>query len=153
MKKKVNYATKLNFLKLASLYSILIGSLGAGIGGYISVIEDNFLYAGLGSAIGGVIGWTVAFICYKHSILVPNKPELIESRITFFIGVAGIFIALICLAGFIFIRDIRLLIGIVFFGSIGIYLFYISKRLHSGDHFKKLEEASNNEKTNKDYYA
>lgn len=96
-------------------------ALGGGIGGYLSAVHGNNLYAGMGAGIGAIVGVLIGLLIGQKVTL----PALISSEkvMNCVLGTASILMAIAGIVGFILTRKWIGIIGTLFFGACGFYLF------------------------------
>jgi hypothetical protein len=103
------------------------GGIGAGIGGYFSLIDNNYLLAGIGGALGALIGG-VAGVLLKDKLDV-DKIIFFNLKLDRILGIFSIIFALLSVIAFFKTNHkIICLLGIIFFGFYGLYLFNKNKK-------------------------
>lgn len=103
------------------LIGIIGAAIGGGIGGYISVINDNDIYLGLGPIIGYIFGISIALFI-KGKI---NISLLIDIKKYSFIMLCSLSIMMTIVSFIVFLITFKFMpvLGIIFFGVSGIYFF------------------------------
>ena len=96
------------------------GIIGAGIGGYVSSLKGNYLYAGLGAGIGIILGQLIGILVLRGSSLpslvqVETKTNLVLAVLSFLMALAGV-------VGFFRTGEMIGVIGAALFALCGFYL-------------------------------
>lgn len=98
------------------------GIIGAAMGGYVSVEENNYVYTGVGAGIGVIVGYLIGFFAKrKLSLKILFR---IDKYLNYFIGILSCLFAFLCFLVLLKGKWIGL-VGIGFFGLCGIYLLRI----------------------------
>lgn len=116
--------------KKSWIVGAIVGLIGAGIGGYISVIRDNYLYAGIGAGIGIVIGEVIGLLINKKVSL--SSLVRIEEKLNLIFGISSFLLALAGIIGFLLTGKWVGIVGFLFFGSGAVY-FIIRHKIKDGD--------------------
>jgi len=95
------------------------GAIGAAIGGYISAVNDNYIYAGLGAGTGYIVGQVIGF--FSHRGVPSNSLINIGGKLNVFYAVLGFLLAVASLLLFFLRGDWIGIVGTIFFGFGGIY--------------------------------
>ena len=95
-------------------------ALGAGIGAYVSVVRGSDIYLGIGALIGFIGGVAIGSWLQRS---VPPKSLITAERITnIVLGLASLVLASAGIIGFILTHQLVGIVGAVFFGLCGIYI-------------------------------
>jgi|SRR5208283_1681859 len=95
-------------------------AIGGGIGGYISALKGNFIYAGIGVTIGYSIGIMIGLLTKKKTEV--KSLETTDSAIKSIAGIASFVMAIVGLIGFMTKGRLIGLIGALIFAACGTYL-------------------------------
>jgi len=96
-------------------------AIGAGIGAYVSHIEGSNIYAGIGAGIGFILGSLIGILIgQKISLQSLVAAERIRNTI---LGLLSFSLAIAGVAGFVLTKKWVGILGAIFFGLCGIYLF------------------------------
>jgi uncharacterized membrane protein len=108
----------------------IIGGLGAaiggGIGGFVSAQKGNYIYAGIGAALGYLVGVIISLLTRKKTGL--KSLASVESTVNFVAGIVSLVMAIAGIVGFVLTRKLVGVVGALFFGACGIYLLKKKRR-------------------------
>lgn len=106
--------------KKASIVGGIGCAIGAGIGGYISVIKGNYIYAGIGAGLGSIIGEVIGLLIHRK---IPSQPLTnTEKRMNVVSAVLSLLLAIGGIILFLSRGRWEGIAGAIFFGLGGIYL-------------------------------
>ena len=108
---------------------MLGGLLGAGIGGYVSYLQNNYVYAGVGAAVGIILGRLVQVRLSKK--LAPSSVISLETKTHLVLMILSFLMALAGGLGFLRTGDTLGLLGAVFFGLCGAYFVFKYRQMRA----------------------
>jgi len=123
---------KKNSSFLLKKYKIMGGwgaTIGGGIGGYISAIKGNYIYAGIGAGLGSIVGIMITLILGQKI----NNIKIFRSNGNFMYIVWGLASFLLAAGGiisFIYTKEWVLLVCAIFFVACGLYYFLTKDRIN-----------------------
>jgi len=106
-------------LQKSFILGIWGAAIGGGIGGYLSVINGNYIYGGIGAGIGYITGY-IAGLLIKERITLQSIMRS-EGVVNIILGSLGIILAVAGIVGFILTKNWIGIMGAVFFGLGGFY--------------------------------
>lgn len=109
--------------------SRLVGSIGivigAAIGGFVSAITGNYIYTGIGVAIGYLFGFFIGLVIKEKINLQALKSFV--SNIYLVVSILGFLLFIGSVVAFIKTAEWLGILGAVFFGLCSLYLFKKAK--------------------------
>lgn len=114
----------------AKIIGALGGLVGGGIGGYISFLKGNYIYAGIGAGIGIILGQLAGMLLKRRAALSPlveveTNTDLVLAVLSFLMALAGVI-------GFFRTGEMIGILGAAFFALCGIYLVMKYRRRKEG---------------------
>ncbi len=106
--------------KKVHMISVFGAAVGGGIGGYISALKGNYIYAGIGAVIGYILGAMIGLLTRKKTGL--KSLSLTASSVNLVAGIISIAIAIAGIIAFIGTKKWINAVGVVFFAACGVYL-------------------------------
>ena len=114
------------FYKKSLLFGSFGSAIGAGIGGYFSVVKGSYIYIGIGALIGGISGNLITTLFHNKISL--QQVLNIKNKVYIILGILCLLFSITGIINFYLTGNWMAILGSLFFIFCGAYYILSSKK-------------------------